>query len=56
MADTNLATLCLQIANAIRSKRGTADKIKPIDFPTEIGKIGSGGTADASKVVSGYSI
>lgn len=56
MADTNLATLCLQIANAIRSKRGITDKIKPIDFPTEIGKIGSGGTADASKVVSGYSI
>ena len=44
MADTNLATLCLQIANAIRSKRGITDKIKPIDFPTEIGKIGSGGT------------
>lgn len=56
MADTNLATLCLNIANAIRSKRGTTDKIKPIDFPAEIAKIGSGGTADASKVVSGYSI
>ena len=36
MADINLATLCLQIANAIRSKRGITDKIKPIDFPKKV--------------------
>lgn len=32
------------IANAIREKKGTTDKIVPINFPQEIASIGSGGS------------
>lgn len=42
----NLATLCKNIADAIRAKKGTSALIDPQDFPTEIASIPSGGGSD----------
>lgn len=46
----NLATLCKNIADAIRAKKGTSALIDPQDFPTEIASIPSGGSDKLAQV------
>lgn len=48
----NLATLCKNIADAIRAKKGTSALINPQDFPTEIASIPTGTVSEPWKAVS----
>lgn len=52
-ADASLAEACLEIANAIRTKKGATGQIKPINFGAAILNIGANATATAGDVVSG---
>lgn len=63
--DNNLQDFLTDIADAIREKKGTTEKINPQDFATEIANLSSGddsgsGSGEASTVeyldVSGYGV
>lgn len=43
---STLTELFTNIANAIRNKKGTSEKIKASDFPGEIENLSSGGSSE----------
>jgi hypothetical protein len=45
----NVKDLCIDIANAIRAKKGTVDLINPQDFAKEIASIEGGGSGGGSQ-------
>lgn len=46
--DNNLQDFLTDIADAIREKKGTTEKINPQDFATEITNLSSGGSGESS--------